>query len=453
MNSEMSISKNALLDLLGSATAYYPAFSKVLGDPCAGIFVSRIFYWTNKGKDPDGWIRKTQEEIEGETGLTLRNQQTARRKAREMGVLEEALKGVPAKMHYRVNLDKLAELLNEGYRKQWRPTEAATQRLHDHRSSLSDLDKPVCASPSLSDLDEPVCLNQTNKSDAIRQTSLAESDKPLYTMVTTIDTTMVTTGGETSAQDHPVDPATLSPSPSTSPSAAVIMPALAAPTEPAIELIPIQVSSPTPPVAAPLPTPLRQAQGPAPTIGVVTTGDPLVDQAVARGKGEWNRRDKRHLDDLVKQVTGLGMTMTDFRAMVDAFLDKYGRREMAAMDTDLASKTLAKAQDAVLSLCGIDARFRSVAGLEAVFVSWRENDYRGATLPDGGQLVEHAGKMKAGAIQSNLKGQTPHASQAQHRNPISGGRPEQPAYSAGPAATDFSRYNRNRANRQPTTGA
>lgn len=209
---------------------------------------------------------------------------------------------------------------------------------------------------------------------------------------------------------------------------------------------PIPVNLPTPPVAAPLPA--------QPTIGVITTGDPLMDQAVARSKGEWNRRDKRHLDDLVKQVTGLGMTMTDFRAMVDAFLEKYGRREMAALDTDLAARALSKAQDVVLSLCGIDARFRSVAGMESVFASWRENDYRGATLPDGSQIVEHAGKMKAGAVVNencNQKGQTPHASNTHHRN--SSGRPEQPAHSAGSAAPDFSRYNRNRANRQPTTGA
>jgi hypothetical protein len=183
----------------------------------------------------------------------------------------------------------------------------------------------------------------------------------------------------------------------------------------------------------------------------VTTGDLLMDQAVARFQGNWQRPEQRHLDDLKRQVTGMDMSMTDFRQMVDAFLDKYGRREMAALTTDIATKTLSKAQDTVLSLCGIDPRFRSVAGMETVFVSWRENDYRGQTLPDGNQLVEHAGKMKAGCVvNEQTKGQS-HANttNANHRNSRRG--TEQSAHPTGPAAADlnrFSHYNRNRANRQ-----
>lgn len=445
-----SISKNALVALLGSATAYYPSFSKVLGDACAGIFVSRIFYWTNKGGDPDGWIHKTQEQIEEETGLTLRNQQTARRKAREMGVMEETLKGVPAKMHYRVNLDKLSALLNEDQRKRWRDTATAATHLQSYRSSLSESDEQVCANPSLSDSDKLVYPNQTNKFDQFRQTGSSESDKPLNTMVTTIDTTVVTTGGDLSIQDHPATQPVALPPPLTDPSATIKSLPNAATTAPTAATAPIPVASPTPPVAPPLPAPAPARQ--APGVLAATTSDPLINQAIARFNGQWGNREQHHLDELQKQVQSLGLTPAAFRQLVDACLGKYGMTAVAALNTDEGVRALTRAQTTMLAICAIDERFRSTEGLESIFSSWRENDYRGASLPNSTQLIEHAGKMKAGAVSPEpKKGQTPHANQnAQHRN--SSGRPEQPARPAGPTP-DFSRYNRNKANRQPTAGA
>ena len=106
------IRKETVIAILGSPIAYYTAFARVLGGVEAGILTSQFFYWYGKGHDPDGWIYKTQAEIEEETGLTRRNQETARKKLRDLGVLEERYTGMPAKLYYRLNLGRLFSLMN-----------------------------------------------------------------------------------------------------------------------------------------------------------------------------------------------------------------------------------------------------------------------------------------------------------------------------------------------------
>src|SRR5215207_8200519 len=116
------IRKESVIAILGSPIAYYTAFARVLGGVEPGILTSQFFYWYGKGHNPDGWIYKTQAEIEEETGLSRRNQETARKKLRELGVLEERYSGMPAKLYYRLNLDRLFALVNE-----WFSEEVLTQ--------------------------------------------------------------------------------------------------------------------------------------------------------------------------------------------------------------------------------------------------------------------------------------------------------------------------------------
>lgn len=113
-NDMILVSKRALCSILGDYTQYYVEFTRALGDVSAGVFASKFFSWAGKGKDPNGWIYKTQSQIEEETGLTRKNQETARRILRERGLLEEKLSGVPAKLHYRVNIDGLFDLVSTG---------------------------------------------------------------------------------------------------------------------------------------------------------------------------------------------------------------------------------------------------------------------------------------------------------------------------------------------------
>jgi len=104
--------KNAVLAFAERPIAFYPAFAKITGRVTAALFLSQLFYWTGRGADPDGWIWKTQAEWEEETCLSRCEQETARKTLRELGLIEERLASIPARLYYRLDLDKLAALLS-----------------------------------------------------------------------------------------------------------------------------------------------------------------------------------------------------------------------------------------------------------------------------------------------------------------------------------------------------
>jgi len=91
--------------------AYRPVLARVGGSVTAGILLAQAIYWTPRGDEPDGWFYKTQHEWQEETALTRSEWINARKALRGCGVLEERLRGVPATLHYRVDLERLTALL------------------------------------------------------------------------------------------------------------------------------------------------------------------------------------------------------------------------------------------------------------------------------------------------------------------------------------------------------
>ena len=89
----------------------YIAGLGIVFSPSTGIFLSQLLYWHGKGSRKDGWIYKTIEEVYRETGLTRNNQDTAIKQLLKHGVVEYKLAGVPAKRHFRVNMNRLHEIL------------------------------------------------------------------------------------------------------------------------------------------------------------------------------------------------------------------------------------------------------------------------------------------------------------------------------------------------------
>lgn len=90
--------------------AYYPIFARIGGSVTAGIFLSQLFYWSDKGKLKNGWIWKTQEEWTKETCLSRHEQEHARKTLRGLRLLQEKREGIPARLYYRLDLARLVEL-------------------------------------------------------------------------------------------------------------------------------------------------------------------------------------------------------------------------------------------------------------------------------------------------------------------------------------------------------
>ena len=107
----------ALLRMLSARpVAYNPDVARIVGSVKAGIFLCQLLYWTGKGAREDGFIWKTQAEMEEETALSRSEQEGARRKLKKLGILEEKLAGVPAKLHYRVDQARFVQLVDQFYR-------------------------------------------------------------------------------------------------------------------------------------------------------------------------------------------------------------------------------------------------------------------------------------------------------------------------------------------------
>lgn len=98
-----------LLDV-GRPVAYYPALTSVTGGVTSTLFLCQLIYWQGKQTDSDGWIYKTQEELTEETGLSRREQETARKALIRLGLLEEHYARLEHKLLYRPNILRLNEL-------------------------------------------------------------------------------------------------------------------------------------------------------------------------------------------------------------------------------------------------------------------------------------------------------------------------------------------------------
>ncbi|MDP9350377.1 MAG: helix-turn-helix domain-containing protein [Chloroflexota bacterium] len=98
---------------VGHPVAYYPALNPVTGGVTATILLCQLLYLTGKQSDPDGWIYKRQSELQNDTGLSRREQETAREQLRERGLIEEARRGAKGVLHYRVDVDALERQWHE----------------------------------------------------------------------------------------------------------------------------------------------------------------------------------------------------------------------------------------------------------------------------------------------------------------------------------------------------
>jgi len=99
-----------LNQMLDRPIAYHRVFVELTGSVLAAVMLSQALYWQRRtnGKN-EFW--KTMDEWEEETGLSRREQETARRALRKHGFWKEERKGVPAKLYFSVDLKKLENSL------------------------------------------------------------------------------------------------------------------------------------------------------------------------------------------------------------------------------------------------------------------------------------------------------------------------------------------------------
>ena len=97
------------LQLVDRPIAFQRSFVRLGVGITGALLLSQIVYWQNRMEGQ--WFYKTQADLEEETGLTRYEQEGARKKLVSCGVLEEAKRGIPAKLYFRVNQVRLEALL------------------------------------------------------------------------------------------------------------------------------------------------------------------------------------------------------------------------------------------------------------------------------------------------------------------------------------------------------
>lgn len=104
-----------LYELLDRPIAYHRVLAEIAGSASGGVFLSQAIYWAKRATLPDGWFYKTSDQWFEETYLTRREQETVRKRLTALNILQEEKRGVPAKLHYRVNESELERYVLQRY--------------------------------------------------------------------------------------------------------------------------------------------------------------------------------------------------------------------------------------------------------------------------------------------------------------------------------------------------
>ena len=144
----------ALIDTMNDRPIAFNRHYVALGCGINGaLMLSQMVYWSKRTKDKNGYFYKTQDEWELETGLTRWEQETARKKLRELGFVSEHKHGVPCKVHFRVEHNSLYMAL--------------VKYAEKHQSSMWESHKLECGNPS----NKNVGIRQTNTENTAETTS------------------------------------------------------------------------------------------------------------------------------------------------------------------------------------------------------------------------------------------------------------------------------------------
>lgn len=122
----------SVAELLDRPIAFQRAFVRLGAGITGALMLSQAVYWSRRTDDDSDWFYKTQAEWEDETGLTRHEQETARSKLCKLGILEEMKRGIPCKLFFRVNLEKLSTYLLSGL----------------SQTSMRKTSNPVCGKPA-----------------------------------------------------------------------------------------------------------------------------------------------------------------------------------------------------------------------------------------------------------------------------------------------------------------
>jgi hypothetical protein len=156
---------------------FYAEFAKVTGSIPAAVFLTHALRCQRRF---GGWFPKTIAEWEKATTLSREQQDLARQKLRSLGVLREVRKGLPPKVWYWVDEERLKQMLNDILKAENPATNSETRSAGNPQINLRKRRKQICE-------------KHTNKSVGNTQINLREIHKQNCGKATNLTTTVVDT--------------------------------------------------------------------------------------------------------------------------------------------------------------------------------------------------------------------------------------------------------------------
>ncbi len=106
-------------------------------------------------------------------------------------------------------------------------------------------------------------------------------------------------------------------------------------------------------------------------------------------------RERSKVAEHLNAAKELGLSASQFRQNTDALLAGFGKTALVEAGDD---SQLNQAQELTVIMARMAERFRTTEGINSVFTSWKNNDYRGSTTPTPTQYKEHASLILAGKV-------------------------------------------------------
>lgn len=155
--------QSLLRHLLGAPiVAYYGALARHVGGAKNAVLLSQLLYLDSRAESPGAWFEATVINIQRATGLSLREQRSARSKLKELRLIECKRKGMPSKYHYRVSLEALAGLVSGQME-----LPQCDPNVHTVVTETSSLKVPK--GPDCSDASGPSVLKRDKKKEASKK--------------------------------------------------------------------------------------------------------------------------------------------------------------------------------------------------------------------------------------------------------------------------------------------
>jgi hypothetical protein len=131
--------------------SYSPDLARIVGGATIGLFLSQLLFLSDKGHNPEGWVYKSEAEMGRETGLTKREQQTARRKLLALGVIAIMRGGWKNTYHFKVIWEKLYQVIAVRQSADQRPQTVSTEKIEQEQNVSTEPVQTVPTQP-------PECL-------------------------------------------------------------------------------------------------------------------------------------------------------------------------------------------------------------------------------------------------------------------------------------------------------